>query len=54
LHCALCSRAIGGITGLDEAQNMRAHLEEHHDLSFDDLWVVLIVRESWEAEGWRF
>jgi hypothetical protein len=53
LHCAMCSRVIGGVTGLDEAQNMAAHLAEHHDLSLD-MWVVLSMRERWEAEGWRW
>lgn len=49
----MCSRVIGGVTGLDELHNLRAHLAEHHDLSFDT-WVVLAMRERWEAEGWRW
>lgn len=52
LYCALCQRQIGGVTGLDEARNMVAHLAEHHEISID-LYGVLALREQWEAAGQR-
>lgn len=53
LHCAICSREIHGLTGLDEARNMAAHVAEHHDLSLP-LELILEMRERWEDEGWRW
>lgn len=45
-----CGRPIGGLTGLDEIMNMRAHLAEHHDQSLDTL-AALNLRVEWETHG---
>jgi hypothetical protein len=45
-----CGRPIGGVTGLDEIHNMRAHLAEHHDISLD-MNEALELRAAWENNG---
>jgi hypothetical protein len=52
LHCQLCGRPIGGLTGLDEIQSLIAHMAEHHDLSLDTI-KALGLREEWEQKGAR-
>lgn len=47
LICKDCERPIGGITGLDEMQNLVAHMAEHHELTLD-LYEALELRAEWE------
>jgi hypothetical protein len=49
LICELCERPIGGVTGLDECQNLIAHMAEHHDMTIPDVVAAAELRAEWEA-----
>lgn len=51
LRCDLCDHKIPGMTGLQELQNMVAHLQEHHH-GYDgmDMIQAAALRAEWEEK----